>query len=485
MNLISKFTLALILLLYAYVGVTHSSHQGFWHDEIYTLTFLKGFSVYDFEGSIWSEVDTTFDVQYCKNLLIEDHFVSNFSKQILHEGQPPFYFILLKIWSYCFGSTEVALRSFSLCCGILTFLVFFNLFRRQAKRKYTAWVVLLMLIINPFLFYFFTEARMYALALLLATLSFSFWIKYSEDKKIRSYHFLFFCLSSIGLMYTHYYGAFFLSSLAFYELIKNGFQKTIFNHAISILCFLPWGIVIKQQLKFHDVHWTDGIVSFGDSISGYFKGITHLLISPIANPSLSEQLIILALITLVFSILVADNWKFAALILIVIGGYGIQIYLFDQLVDHHTILVPRYYSFAIIFIYWAFFKAIDTSLKVLSLSVATIYCIISSIVLIQIYKLDRAPKQMFRELAGYVDLQIESDDKVLVFEPKGPVVIGVAYYLKKNFKITFAENPSIQLPTSAVYIDEMLGVPNRENKYHTKQQENLNLIPFVGVFLYE
>lgn len=485
MNLISKFVIAVIIALYVIIGITHSKHQGFWHDEIYTLTFLKGFSVYDFEGSVWSEVDTVYDVEYFKMLLADDQFISNFSTQILHEGHPPLYFVFLKVWSYCFGSNEIAIRSFSVFCGVLCFLVLFNLFRKQSRRKYTPWILLAMLILNPFLFYFFTEGRMYALALLFATLSFSFWINYRKSKKIRSYAFLYFCLSSIGLLYTHYYGLFFLSSLALYDLLKYGIKSTIFNHGISFFSFLPWGFVISKQLSLHDVHWTEGAINFGQSISGYFKGITHLLISPMADPFLYEQVIIFLIILLAIYLLLAKNLRFVVIMLAVVFAYGLQVYVFDQLVDHHTILVPRYYLFVLIFIYWILFKVIDTTIKIPSLSIAAIYCIISSIVLVQLYNLDRAPKQMYREVGAFVDNNLDSKAKVLVFEPRGALTVGVAYYLNKNFKMTSAEITPEELNTSSVYIDEMLGVPYRENNYHSNQQENLELIPFVGVFLYK
>jgi hypothetical protein len=109
---------------------------------------------------------------------------------------------------------------------------------------------------------------------------------------------------------------------------------------------------------------------------------------------------------------------------------------------------------------------------------------VSGTVISQVYKLDRAPKQMFREVAGFLDGQLDSN-RVLVFEPKGPLPIGVAYYLQNNFKLTTADKTPANLGASAVYIDEMLGVAYLENKYHNDQQQKLEFIPFVGIFLYK
>jgi uncharacterized membrane protein len=486
MNLFNKFILALVLLLYFLLGLSHSRQQGFWHDEIYTLTFLKGVSVYDFEGSVWSEQDVTYDVNYFKQLLAEDNFYSNFSLQILHEGHPPIYFILLKLWSYIFGSSEIGLRSFSLCCGLLVFLILFNLFRQRSERRYTSWVVLAMLMFNPFLFYFFTEARMYALALLLAALSFRYWLDYQEHRKMKSPAFLYFCLASIGLLYTHYYGLFFLSSLAFFEFLKAGFKKSILNHSVAVLCFIPWGFAIRKQLNFHVVHWTDGVISFWESIVGYSDGILHLMISPMSDPSFYELAITIVLILMTISFLLVKEWKFTLVLLSAILIYGIQIFVFDQMVGHHSILVPRYYVFVLIFVYWGFFKMIDSfPSKISSLVVPATYVVVTSTIILQLYRLDRAPKQMFREVAGFIDNQVDSKTSTLVFEPKGPLIIGIANYLQNNFKLIPANEVPNNLGDSVVYIDEMLGVAYCENKFHKKQQEKLDFIPFVGVFIYK
>ena len=485
MNLLRKITLKVIFTLYLLIGLSHSAQQGFWHDEMYTLTFLKGISIYNFEGSIWFQKDSLCDVNHFKALFEQDNFYSNFSTQILHEGHPPLYFVLLKAWSYVFGSSELALRSFSLCCGLLSFLVLFTLFRRKSRNKYAAWGVLIMLIFNPFLFYFFTEARMYALAFLLATLSFRYWLDYQENMKLRSKEFLYFFLSAVGLLYTHYYGLFFLSSLAFIELLRGGLKLSVFNHILPLLFFLPWGLAIRKQLSFHDVHWTDGIISFGDSLMGYFNGISHLLVSPMVGPMLYERIILIVLLVTLFAFLFFREWKFTLILFFTILMYGMLIYFFDQLVEHHSILVPRYYIFSLIFIYWGIYKLLEGPDKIPSFLIPITYSVLTSTIIFQLYKLDRAPKQMFREVAGFIDTQIDSKTRVLVFEPKGPLIVGVAYYLGNNFKIVPADNISDDLGSSAVYVDEMLGVAYRENKNHKKEQEKLELIPFVGVFLYK
>jgi uncharacterized protein YkuJ len=92
---------------------------------------------------------------------------------------------------------------------------------------------------------------------------------------------------------------------------------------------------------------------------------------------------------------------------------------------------------------------------------------------------------MFREVAGFVDSQVDSKTRILVFEPEGVLMVGVAYYLQNNFKLVSAHKTTVELDSSAVFIDEMLGVEYCENKYHLEEQKKLDFIPFVAINLYK
>jgi uncharacterized membrane protein len=485
MKIFFKIILSGLLLTYLYFGLSYSKKQGFWHDEIYTFTFLKGVSVYNFDGGIWTSKDSLYDAFYFKSLLNHDNFYSNFSTQILHEGHPPLYFILLKLFSYAFGDSEVALRGFSILCGISSFLVLFNVFKKSSKKNYTAWLVLLMLIFNPFLFYFFSEARMYALAFFAASLSFRYWLDYQDHRKITSKSFIYLCICSVSLLYTHYYGLFFISTLVFIELLKFGFKRSLFNYLIPFILFIPWCFAIRYQLAFHEVHWTDGIITFTQSIISYFDGIGQLLISPMGPSLIYEKVILILIFVIAISILFFKERKFLLILFLSILIYGLQIFVFDQIVGHHSILVPRYFIFLLILIYWVFLKLFDeTSIRV-SLFVSLSYFIISAMAIYQIYKIERSPKQMFREVSGYLDGNFDSKKRTLVMEPEGPMVFGVAYYLHNNFKIVPASRVPNLNDSTVIYVDEMLGVTNEENKFHNSQQGKLQLIPFAGVFLYK
>lgn len=480
-----NFILVMILFCYGLLGLIHSNNQGFWHDEIYTQTFLKGISAYTFDGNTLSAFTNAFPIQYCKDILQNDNFLTNFHIQILHEGHPPLYFLFLKIWSNIFGFNELGLRSFSLISGLLSIYAIFIILKDNFKSKFTIWTIIILVLFNPFLFYYFTESRMYAFAFLLAILCFKYWLKYKEHKNFKSFDFLYFTIASVALLYTHYYGVFFFLALGIYDVIKNGLSFKLLNYSIPIIIFSPWIFIIKLQTEFHKIHWTDGSLSFFNSAIGFGKGLISLFFSPMSDAR-NYEIIIAIILSLALLFFLATSWK-KRLIYISIGFfYFFQIFFFDKILNHHTIIVSRYYIFILIFIYWAIAKAIENSPKKITLIFTLIYCVIAGVAFYQIYNLSLAPKQMYKELASYIDSKHNSKNTIIVVEPGGPVIWGLAYYLKSDFDIISAEQfKMISTSKKIIYVDEMLGDKYWENHLNTENQKKLKLVPFVGVLLYE
>lgn len=83
---------------------------------------------------------------------------------------PPLYYYALHFGRAIFGSSEFALRSLSVACGILLVCLIYRL-GRQLFDEQTALAAALLAAINPFQIYYSQEARMYAMVALWAAAS--------------------------------------------------------------------------------------------------------------------------------------------------------------------------------------------------------------------------------------------------------------------------------------------------------------------------
>ena len=92
----------------------------------------------------------------------------------MSDTNPPLYYVLLNFWTRWFGTDDVAVRCFSLLCGLACFPLLWSLGRKVGGEA-TAWVACVLFACSPRAIYYSAEARMYSLlwfqALLLAWLS--------------------------------------------------------------------------------------------------------------------------------------------------------------------------------------------------------------------------------------------------------------------------------------------------------------------------
>ena len=88
-----------------------------------------------------------------------------------HDGAPPLYYVLLHFWIRLFGQSNDAVRSLSGVIAVITLPVAWLCGRRFGGPA-VAWTTLVLVASAPFAVYYGTEARMYALVILLTGLGF-------------------------------------------------------------------------------------------------------------------------------------------------------------------------------------------------------------------------------------------------------------------------------------------------------------------------
>ncbi|MFH1840891.1 MAG: glycosyltransferase family 39 protein [Candidatus Shapirobacteria bacterium] len=155
---------------------------------------------------------------------------------VSRDTSPPLYYLLLHLWIKVFGTSEIAIRSLSFLFFLLTALTVYLIGKHWWNKK-TGLIAALLVALNPFLFSYAFEGRMYALLGLTTSLSIYFFLKKSI---------LGFILATTAAMYTHHF-AIFIVFWEFLWTIKKSYGEKWQNLTKSLIPFviigslyLPW-----------------------------------------------------------------------------------------------------------------------------------------------------------------------------------------------------------------------------------------------------
>lgn len=164
------------------------------------------------------------------------------------EGQPPFYFALLSIWRLLNSSIFFA-RLLSVAFIGCAAYFFQRLVSLITEKNDTCWMVIVFLL-NPFTVWAALEIRLYALVILLSTISIYYFLRYYLENK-NKYLYILLITSLVGL-YTQYFFTFLITSFAIGLFVFKGkkrFLKFCLYFIPVILLFLPNLIFIQDQLS--------------------------------------------------------------------------------------------------------------------------------------------------------------------------------------------------------------------------------------------
>ena len=98
-------------------------------------------------------------------------------------------------------------------------------------------------------------------------------------------------------------------------------------------------------------------------------------------------------------------------------------------------------------------------------------------------------KQMYKDAAGYIDKNYNANEFKLIACPHGPTTLGIAYYLKQDFKIKGIDIDNLckeYNTDNTIIIEQKLGVNTEPwNVDCGKEYSILKTINFVGLDLVE
>lgn len=167
---------------------------------------------------------------------------------VAKDTAPPLYYILLHFWMNLFGTAEVAVRSFSIFLYLLLGIVVF-LFTKELFNKKAAFFASALIFLNPIIFGYAFEARMYMLLVLLTTCSMWFfktkrWILYviATTAALYTHHFALFIFITQGLYY-------FISQIFYFLKNRRIETKPLIAFIAVVALYLPWIPVFLDQSK--------------------------------------------------------------------------------------------------------------------------------------------------------------------------------------------------------------------------------------------
>jgi len=156
---------------------------------------------------------------------------------VSRDTSPPLYYICEHFWFRLFGTSEIAIRSLSFLFFLGTILTVGLIAKKIGKKKTVFWAALLTLL-NPFLFRYAFEGRMYSILAFTTTLSFYFFIK---KKKVA------YVLASAAALYSHHFAIFAIFIQGVWKLTeivpKFSFRKAyrqLWVYPAILLLYIPW-----------------------------------------------------------------------------------------------------------------------------------------------------------------------------------------------------------------------------------------------------
>jgi mannosyltransferase len=179
------------------------------------------------------------------------------------DGHPPLYYVLLHAWMAVFGESDLAVRSLSAVVSVLT-LPFIWIIARQRRGRSAAMWALAIAAVLPFNTRYATEARMYALVMLLVVVG---W--WCLDRAVHSAQWRW--VGGVGvvtslLLYTHYWSMWLIAAAGIVVLtialkgppsVRSGALRSSVAMVIGGITFLPWVPVLLDQLAHTGTPWGD------------------------------------------------------------------------------------------------------------------------------------------------------------------------------------------------------------------------------------
>jgi len=290
----------------------------YWIDEICTIQHTSGILERQYPDLI--PINEIKNINYYHDLLHLNKQNYTIGKQFrglaTSPSLSPAHYALLIFWHRIAGDDYLDYRLFTIVCFVLAAFFLFLLTKTLFRSRLTAWIVVSLFSISPFIHVYIQEARYYILWVgLIALLNYLF-LQAAKLNKPRWW--ILYSIIGILSLYTSFLsGLVIIGHLFYIFLLKKELRLNYFVYLVIILLFyLPWiySIIVYKDEILNSLCWqirTAGRQFFWEPIAWQLYGFAHIFVSmenhlwtcyELLRGNLPQDLII----SLVFSILVVS-----------------------------------------------------------------------------------------------------------------------------------------------------------------------------------
>ncbi|QDT97529.1 glycosyltransferase family 39 protein [Gimesia aquarii] len=203
--------------------------------------------------------------------MVEFPFLDMMHRNITDDDNPPFYYLVLKLWVFIFGNLLTAPRLLSVLCSMGTVVGTYFFIKeayqkrtsdeKQVNTEFAAILAALLVALSPIHVDWAQQVRMYSMSPTFAVWSSYFLFRALFREKSGPWIWGLFVLTSLLGAYTHYFGLFiamaqFLFALSYIAIQRYkkssatttlSFQPLLISGAAFYFCFLPWLLVFLDH----------------------------------------------------------------------------------------------------------------------------------------------------------------------------------------------------------------------------------------------
>ncbi|MGE5297562.1 MAG: glycosyltransferase family 39 protein [Acidobacteriaceae bacterium] len=341
----------------------------------------------------------------------------------------PLYHLILHFWLFYLGNTIFAARLLSLLFIVLTIPAVFVLGKRAFNPTIGLFAAVLTAI-SPFLAWYGSEIRMYSMVTLVTVINQIFFLNLS--KKPSFFNWLGYFLTGVIGVYTHYFFLLILGAQFLFFLVfrKNFPRRTFFKLFAAIfliaLSLAPWAFYVYNL---HGTSYSEPLLA-KPTIINIFITFTQFLFG-FQTERFNRLVIALWPIGVLFGFLSLTRrqrfsfeaffFLFAAIVPI-LAAYAFSVLVKPVYLSRYLILtIPSLY----LFLAWLFYHYPSKLANAFRYSLVVF---MSVTLFVQSVSAANPAKEDFRDVANYLNQNVQPDDVIIVSAPF--TIYPVEYYYK-------------------------------------------------------